>query len=307
MDCRRSGFSELAPLLLEKLGSDVDHWMEPTVLLEQREAECPICMEPLWTSTPTAFVEQRGREGSAHVICGHFFCFDCAGQQYEKQQSQRVDQFFCPICRATARDVMPLPDIAVNPKLWFQFLDHEGHGRIDKKTVAQALEAILPLDTENLHEAMDDHCWAAWDKNGNGFIEEVAFFAPGGLLGWVRSHQHQLKAANLRGKAPPLSQPEAWFRHWDSSKKKRLRRSDAIRGLCEAASVSSLQTRKIQQLRDVVETAFEQSTGRGVTARVLSLEDFRRARSAKVFQRAVENITSEMNSSGTKDASLSGL
>merc|ERR1711974_565480 len=110
--------------------------------------------------------------------------------------------------------------------------DQEGHGRVEKKNVVQALEAVLPLDSEGLHEAADDHCWAAWDKSGHGHISEKAFFAPGGLLEWVRTHQQQLSAARKRGKAPPLTQPEAWFRHWDRANKGRLHRSELLRGLC---------------------------------------------------------------------------
>jgi hypothetical protein len=149
-----------------------------------------------------------------------------------------------------------LPDIATNPKLWFQFFDRDGKGQIEKNIVVQALEATLPLETESLRQAMDDHYWLAWDQSNVGHITEASFFAPHGLLEWVRAHQHQMQLAKDRGSAPDLSDAQAWFRHWDRTKKGRLRKGEALRGLCEAAQVSSLEHRKVQLLREAVEAAF---------------------------------------------------
>lgn len=149
-----------------------------------------------------------------------------------------------------------LPDIATNPKLWFNFFDREGKGQIEKNMVVQALEATLPIETESLRNAMDDHCWVAWDQKNEGYITESSFFAPQGLLEWVRVHQHQLQSARERGPAPDLSDAQAWFRHWDRTKKGRLRKGEALRGLCEVAQISSLEHRKVQRLRAAVEAAF---------------------------------------------------
>lgn len=259
-DQGHSGFRELLHSLLEKLGDDVDQWERPTVLIEENTAECPICMEPLWTSTPTAFVSfaRSGGAEVAHVKCAHFFCFDCASQQYMQQQRQNVNEFQCPICRAPATEVMPLPDITVNPRLWFQFLDLEGKGWIDKKVVVQTLEAMLPIDTENLREALEESVWAQWDKAHNSRISEREFFESGGLLEWVRGHQHELQAARVRGPAPLLAeQPEAWFRHWDWAKRGRLRRGQVLRALCEAARVSSLEPKRIKQLKDGIQSIWD--------------------------------------------------
>lgn len=259
-DSGHTGFRELLASLMLKLGDDVDQWDHPTVLVEENTAECPICMEVLWTSTPTAFVsydQRNGREQNPHIICAHYFCFDCASQQYMKQQSQNVAEFQCPICRVKAREVMPLPDIAVNPRLWFQFLDVDGQGRIDKNTVVQTLEAMLPIDTEVLREALDQNVWAQWDQAGDGRITEREFFSPGGLLEWVRGHQHQLRAAQSRGAAPSISSdPEGWFRHWDVAKRGRLRRGELLRALSEEARVSSLEARRIDILKEGLELFF---------------------------------------------------
>mmetsp|Transcript_45893 Transcript_45893/g.99047 ORF Transcript_45893/g.99047 Transcript_45893/m.99047 type:complete len:782 (+) Transcript_45893:97-2442(+) len=249
-------FGELLSSLLDKLGDDVDHWEEPTVLIDENPAECPICMEVLWKSTPTSFVKFDGV--SPHVMCAHFFCFDCASQQFMKQQSKELTEFECPICRAPATDVMPLPDIAINPRLWFQFLDVKGEGRIDKNTVVQTLEAMLPIDTEKLRECLQDHVWAQWDKVGDNVISEREFFDSGGLLEWVRRHQHELRAAEVRGPAPSLEkEPERWFKHWDAAKCGRLGKSEVLRGCCEAASVSSLDVKRIKALKDGIAPLWE--------------------------------------------------
>jgi len=298
-DQGRAGFRDLMGALLDKLGSNVDHWDQPMVLLEENTAECPICFETLWTATPTAFVSftstQRGKEGSPHVICAHFFCFDCASQQYMKQQKQNVENYFCPICRTQAREVMPLPDITVNPRLWFQFLDIESNNSIDRNTVVQALEAILPLETEGLRDAMTNQYWADWDKTKSDHITEGEFFAPGGLLEWVRCHQHELAAAQKRGPAPPLDQPEAWFKHWDRSKSGQLRRGDLLRALCEVSKASSLETKKIQAIKASIEKIWEKHVlhRRGSRSSVspdegvISLDRFLRQNLAEELQKAV--------------------
>lgn len=270
-DRGRAGFSELLTSLMEKIGDDVDHWQEPTVLNEENTAECPICMEVLYKSTPTSFVKysRRGDSGEVpHVICAHFFCFDCASQQFMKQQSQNRIEFECPICRGAASEVMPLPDIAINPRLWFQFLDVEGRGRIDKNTVVQTLEAMLPIDTENLRESLQESVWAQWDKAGDGSITEREFFDSGGLLEWVRRHQHELRAAEARGPAPSLEEePERWFRHWDAAKRGRLGRSEVLRGLCEAARVSSLEVQRIKSLKEGISAVWERHAPQGTVSR----------------------------------------
>eukprot|EP00927_Polykrikos_kofoidii_P015132 TRINITY_DN16712_c0_g1_i1.p1 TRINITY_DN16712_c0_g1~~TRINITY_DN16712_c0_g1_i1.p1 ORF type:complete len:850 (-),score=130.39 TRINITY_DN16712_c0_g1_i1:57-2606(-) len=296
------GFRELLVSLLEKLGGGVDHWQTPTVLLEDRTAECPICFETLWTSTPTAFVgftaDARGREGEPHVICAHFFCFDCASQQYMKQQSQGSGEYHCPICRGSAQEVMPLPDIAVNPRLWFQFLDTGSTGQIDRNTIVQALEAMLPIDTENLREAMTEHYWTDWDKTHDDCIREKDFFARGGLLEWVRSHQHQLQAARARGPSPPLDDVEGWFKHWDFSKRRRIRRSDALRALCEVSHISSLETKRVEKLKAAMGEIWARHASADDT---LSLESFHEARIAEAFAKVV----SEVKEGGASHTSVS--
>lgn len=260
-DQGRSGFRPLLAALLDKLGDDVDHWETPMILHEERTAECPICMEVLWTATPTAFVKFRsegGREGSPHIICPHFFCFDCASQQYIKQQTQSTDEYHCPICRTPAIEVMPLPDITREPRLWFQFLDIQGLSILDKNTVVQALEAILPLDTENLRNAMEAEYWKEWAKPGIEHLTELDFFKRGGLLEWIRSHQHELQAARVRGSAPPLEQAEAWFKHWDFHKRNLLFRGEALRALCEATGISSLETDRMFKLKDDIQGIWDE-------------------------------------------------
>jgi len=263
-----SGFRELADPLMAKIGQDVDRWQHPACLPEEGTAECPICFETLWTATPTAFVKFLPGTGESvsHVICAHFFCFDCASQQYMKQSQKSSGEYFCPICRAPAQEVMPLPDIKVNPRLWFQFLDLNCSGSIDQNTVVQALEAMLPIDTESMHEAMaGGHC-SDWMQEGT--VSELNFFQPTGLLQWIRSHQHELQRANDRGQAPPIvgSERDAWFKHWDTVKSGRLGKGDVLLSLCEAGRVSSLETKRVAKLKDGIAGLWEKhALGDGLT------------------------------------------
>lgn len=297
-DKGQTGFREVLSSLLDRIGSNVDQWDQPTVLFEERTSECPICFETLWTSTPTAFVSftgARDAEGPPHAICAHFFCFDCASQQYMKQQSQarrdqEVNEYHCPICRTSAREVMPLPEITVNPRLWFQFLDMEGKGQIDKNTVVQALEAILPLDTEHLRGAMDEQCWAAWDKSRENRISEIDFFASGGLLEWVRGHQHEMQTSRARGPSPALDEPELWFKHWDCSRRGRLRKGDFLRALCEACQVSSLEIARIQRLKGSIDRIWARHMRRDGA---MSLQRFLAKRVVPDLQCVVQEMSGE--------------
>merc|ERR1711957_32807 len=147
----------------------------------------------------------------------------------------------------------------MNPREWFQFLDTDGSRRIDKNTVIQTLEAILPIDTENLRQVMDERIWAEWDTTADGHISEPEFFARDGLFEWVRVHQHDIQMAKARGPTPALQDAEGWFKHWDFSKCGDLCRSDVLRAMCEAASVSSLEPKKVEKLKVAIEAIWQQN------------------------------------------------
>ncbi|CAL1129881.1 unnamed protein product [Cladocopium goreaui] len=281
------GFNDLLAPLLARIGQDVDQWRQPTVLVEERTAECPICFETLWTATPTAFVKLvEGAESIFHVNCAHFFCFDCASQQYMKQQSQQVSEYFCPICRAQAHEVMPMPDIAVNPRLWFQFLDVTRSGQVDQNTAVQALEAMLPIDTERLHSALQNQGFAApWAKQGN--ISELHFWMPGGLLEWVRAHQHDLDRAKDRGKAPKLDELEEWLRHWDRERRGELDKGQVLRALCEVTKTSSLEIERIKKMKEGISAVWKKNHLKGGLTRQLCRQ---KPQLGKEFQQVVDEV-----------------
>jgi len=227
----KNGFKELSDALLSQLGVAIDQWEQPTALRGEEAAECPICLEALWNATPSAFVISDVNNGheESRVTCAHFFCFDCAVAQYIQQSGKGQNEYFCPICRNPAGEVLPVPDIGLNPRLWYRFIG----GHLDQNTLIQAIEALLPLDTEQLRVLMEKHLWAAW-SGGSDTVSESNFFSPGGVLEWIRGHQHELQAAQERGPAPSLDEAESWFRHWDGAQRGHLLRGEALRGLCEA-------------------------------------------------------------------------
>jgi len=116
---------------------------------------------------------------------------------------------------------------------------------------------------------MDDGLWAEWSRNKCGdAIGESDFFAPGGLLEWVRAHQHELEAARARGLAPVLEEEaiEAWLKHWDRSKRGIFTRGELLRALCESANVSSLEVKRIKQLKDGLQLIWEHhANGNSIT------------------------------------------
>jgi len=237
-------------------------------------AECPICLEALWNATPSAFVISDVNNGheESRVTCAHFFCFDCAVAQYIQQSGKGQNEYFCPICRNPAGEVLPVPDIGLNPRLWYRFIG----GHLDQNTLIQAIEALLPLDTEQLRVLMEKHLWAAW-SGGSDTVSESNFFSPGGVLEWIRGHQHELQAAQERGPAPSLDEAESWFRHWDGAQRGHLLRGEALRGLCEVAAVSSLDVERVEKLKHGIRAIWGEHT------RSMPLERFLADRVAQKF------------------------
>eukprot|EP00434_Breviolum_minutum_P011791 symbB.v1.2.010406.t1/scaffold657.1/size175864/3 len=233
------------------------------------------------------FQTNAGAESIFHVNCAHFFCFDCASQQYMKQQSQQVSEYFCPICRAQAHEVMPMPDIAVNPRLWFQFLDVTRSGQVDQNIAVQALEAMLPIDTERLHAALQDSGFTAlWAKQGN--ISELHFWMPGGLLEWVRAHQHDLDRTKDRGKAPRLQDLEEWLRHWDRERRGELDKGQILRALCEVTQTSSLEIARIKRLKDGISAVWKKHRMKGGLTRQICRQN---PELAKEFQEVADEVS----------------
>lgn len=145
---------------------------------------------------------------------------------------------------------------------------------------------MLPIDTERLHSALQNQGFAApWAKQGN--ISELHFWMPGGLLEWVRAHQHDLDRAKDRGKAPKLDELEEWLRHWDRERRGELDKGQVLRALCEVTKTSSLEIERIKKMKEGISAVWKKNHLKGGLTRQLCRQ---KPQLGKEFQQVVDEV-----------------
>jgi hypothetical protein len=95
------------------------------------KAECPVCLEQGKVSWSLLV----GRAGQK---CGHFFCLDCAEKLAQHQPGK------CAICRAEFIRLAPIPNPDRDPSGWFDAVDIDCNGYLDKYAVVNVLKMLLP-------------------------------------------------------------------------------------------------------------------------------------------------------------------
>lgn len=261
----RSQYRILLQSFLNYLGAneEKDFLADPCVLAARRGgAECPICLEPLCRSTPTAFVADR-------AICLHFLCINCA-RGYASSTNSQGDALRCPECRRHAVDMQPLPSMCQDPLTCFEFLSGE-ENYLARPMLLRTLSALLPLDSEAL------------EAQGDALDPEVSAedFISNPLFVWVWRHlqEHQRCMQRLRS-APNLEDRRAWFKYWNFSNTGRLTRSEVLRAILRSFRVTSLEKQKISDLRSRVEKVWDvwitrsTQSGRGVNPNSVNCEEF---------------------------------
>lgn len=260
----RSQYRILLQSFLNYLGAseEKDFLADPCVLAARGGAECPICLEPLCRSTPTAFVADR-------AICLHFLCINCA-RGYSSSTNSQGDALRCPECRRHAVDMQPLPSMCQDPLTCFEFLSGD-ENYLARPMLLRTLSALLPLDSEAL------------EAQGDALDPEVRAedFISNPLFVWVWRHlQEHQRCMQRSSAAPNLEDRRAWFKYWNFSNTGRLTRSEVLRAILRSFRVTSLEKQKISDLRSRVEKVWDvwitrsTQSGRGVNPNSVHCEEF---------------------------------
>eukprot|EP00434_Breviolum_minutum_P034932 symbB.v1.2.030920.t3/scaffold3535.1/size54508/3 len=242
-----------------------DFLADPCVLAARRGgAECPICLEPLCRSTPTAFVADT-------AVCLHFLCINCA-RGYASSTNSQGDALRCPECRRHAVDMQPVPSLCEDPLSCFEFLAGIGEeSHLARPMLLRMLSALLPLDSEAL------------EAQGETLSQEVhaADFLTNPFFVWVWRHLQEHQRSMVRQEpAPDLEDRTAWFKYWNFSNTGRLTRSEVLRAILRSFRVTSLQKQKVQDLRSRVDKVWDMWThrcmqnGHGVNPNSVQCDEF---------------------------------
>jgi len=213
----------------------------------EKQTECSICFEPL-TSLRVAALCSGG-----HRVCRHFMHRTCA-QVCPKAGG-------CPLCRAGFDDVLVVPFLSSATE-WYDFMDFDRNGRLDRQEVQDGIIASLPVDYELVAEVLPV-LWANRGKSPWSFIGSHELLGPLGLLQELQGCLAQKQPAPSRQSVPEAIGPcpdilvdkHGWFKHWDEDNSGVLERSEVIRGLAKAfkSDVPSQLASRRYYIRGVVE------------------------------------------------------
>eukprot|EP00051_Salpingoeca_urceolata_P006506 m.85960 g.85960 ORF g.85960 m.85960 type:complete len:370 (+) comp14859_c0_seq2:408-1517(+) len=216
----------------------------PLATVAERHAECPICFEHLANTEPVAcFVDRHSRR-----VCRHYFHHRCA-----VRSSQHNSE--CPLCRTRFLEVLEVPRMVDNPRLWFAAVDTDGNGTLSRQEVMDALKAQLPLDWERLERDMVPSLWRRWDPNNDGQITFDELTGPRGLVHWIRKQYPRLE----EGRSPPIQEKEEWFVYWAASSADgdddALEKDEVVRALIKTFNLSR-DLDQVENMKSVVDSVF---------------------------------------------------
>ena len=180
-------------------------------------AECSICLEDLCCEelAPVCVLAERGRR-----VCRHFYHKQCANMLTAKGTDK------CPCCRATFRQVMPLPDPFTDIVRWFDLVDMDRRRSLTKVELADVISASLAVDHKKIPDLIDTH-WESWDADGSGAITMPEIQ---NLLPFLK------KYLPTRVNNPPPFLPDdpmKWFEYWDLTCTGELTKHEVARGVAK--------------------------------------------------------------------------
>jgi len=199
-------------------------------------AECSICLEPMHSQPTVVLADEHNKR-----VCRHYYHADCARTMMSARGGQK-----CAHCRSSYSALLPVPDVAENPRAWFQVVDMDGDGSLSCEEVGDVLKATLPVDYRKLQRMLPALC-AKWSTGGCIGYEEM--MGPDGLFCYARD---TLGGSREAGDVPDIRKfPDAWFHYWDEDESGTLSREQVVRAIVKTFKLKTT-LRQIRTVRSML-------------------------------------------------------
>jgi len=227
-----------------------DFYNHPAVLSEGG-AECPICFEPLWRSSPEAFTQ------SGRAVCPHFLCSNCMRRCKASASADRTT-LKCPECRRSSATGSSMPKICQDPLAWFNLLASPS-GTVSRTNLLRGISATLPVDTHDIEDALD-----------KGFLTDeplsqdvtAAEFLGNGMYAWMWRHDYEIRCWRSKQRTQPTSTDwhharEQWFHFWNFSASGSLSRGEALRAMLKTFEVATFDHESMGGIRNQLDQLWD--------------------------------------------------
>lgn len=162
-------------------------------------AVCAICFSPLCSEPCAVLSFRNGRR-----TCGHYFHLRCT-RRMATSSTLAWQPPTCPLCRQPYSAWMPIPDIAKQPRAWFEVVDTDGDSKLSETEVVEACAMLLPVERErvrvHLHRGSPS-LWQQWDEASSACVAWDAFRGPSGsLISWLLAAREASKVRDALDEA----------------------------------------------------------------------------------------------------------
>lgn len=183
--------------------------------------------------------------------CSHFVHTSCAKLWMDQSPHEPRK---CWTCGTPFQGLVPVPDVTKDPAGWFEVVDKDGNGLLDRQEIIAALASTLKSSVdkdgvavlkEQLEKKFPSGEKSEWDPNGDGTIDKKEMLRAGGLYDYLHA-----ELTSLESDAPPelstgpewkdvTASFEPWFQHYDKDKSGTLDIEEIIRALVKELNLSS--------------------------------------------------------------------
>ena len=112
-------------------------------------AECVICFDPLHSQTLGAMVTMDDKRAVERRSCKHLVHLRCL------EDWMRLGHNTCPVCRARFGRIVKVPHPDDDAIGWFNLVDVDGNGRLDKIEVLDIIQSQFPIEIAGVQKIID--------------------------------------------------------------------------------------------------------------------------------------------------------
>ena len=208
--------------------------------------ECVICFENLCSREACCLYNQSGIR-----VCRHYFHTDCMIAPSSVLQPRRS----CPICRVEWTSIVSLPNPLNNPRAFFDMIDSDSSGCLNRNEVLEGLKACLDVDWRKIEQSVEI-LWNTWDKDKGGTISYAEMVEPNtGLLAYIIRNYPRSEVDRAREPPDLRQRPRDWFQYWDEDKSNSLEKEEIVRALVKTFRITQ-GSASVATITEVIDAVF---------------------------------------------------